>query len=116
MIFLTGADLVLPDRIAGASTLVIDGDRIVDLIQDGPTGGASDRAIDLEGHVVVPGFIDVHVHGVEGFDTLVQPDAIAQIAARAFSTTPCAFSTRSTPARRKPRSPCRHVDSVPPPQ
>ena len=82
MIFLSGADLVLPDRIAGPSTLVLDADRIGEIADGSRQGGARDRTLDLAGHLVVPGFIDVHVHGVEGFDTLDQPDAIAQMSQR----------------------------------
>ena len=32
MIFLANADLVLPDRLMSAATLVIDGDRILDIL------------------------------------------------------------------------------------
>ena len=82
MILLAGAHVVLADRIADPSTLVLDGDRIGDLVDGARTGGRSDQTIDLTGHLVVPGFIDVHVHGLEGFDTLVQPDAIVQMSRR----------------------------------
>ncbi len=82
MILLSGADLVLPDRVAGPATLVIDGSRIGGIESTVRHGGASDLTIDLAGHLIVPGFIDVHVHGVEGFDTLVQPEAIAEMSAR----------------------------------
>jgi len=82
VIFLSGGDLVLPDRVSGPATLVIDGDRIAEIVEGPRAGAASDVRIDLDGHFILPGFIDVHVHGVEGYDTLVQPDAIAQMALR----------------------------------
>jgi N-acetylglucosamine-6-phosphate deacetylase len=82
MILLASAELILPDRIAGPATLVLDGDRIVDIAEGSIRGGVSDLTIDLDGHTIVPGFVDVHVHGVEGYDTLVQPDAIAQMSSR----------------------------------
>jgi N-acetylglucosamine-6-phosphate deacetylase len=81
MILLSGADLVLPDRVESASTLVIDADRIVEL-RAGATGATGRSAIDLRGHIVLPGFVDVHMHGVEGVDTLDGGDAIASIAHR----------------------------------
>lgn len=82
MIVLSGAELVLPDRLAGPSTLLIEGQRIADIVSGPRSAGKGDVAFDLAGHTVAPGFIDVHVHGVEGFDTLTQPDAIAEIARR----------------------------------
>ena len=82
MIVLSGVDLVLPGGIQSDATLVLDGDRIAD-IRSGAMGatGAMDL-IDLRAHIVLPGFIDVHVHGVEGIDTLDGGDAIATIAGR----------------------------------
>ena len=38
--------------------------------------------LDVHNHVIVPGFIDVHVHGIEGIDSLDGPDAVAGIASR----------------------------------
>jgi N-acetylglucosamine-6-phosphate deacetylase len=75
---------VLPDRILNPGTLVIEGGRIAE-IRPGTAGGPSDADSALHGHYVVPGFVDVHVHGVEGFDTLDRPDRgnpVAAIAAR----------------------------------
>ena len=36
----------------------------------------------LPGHLIVPGFVDVHVHGVRGIDSLDGGDAVAKLAAR----------------------------------
>jgi len=85
MIRLSGADLVLPDRVVGGATLVVDGDRIAEIVQgerDLPPGGGSDLTFTFQQHYIVPGFIDVHVHGVEGIDTLDDGGAIADIAGR----------------------------------
>jgi len=83
MIILAGADLVLPDRVLGHGTLVIDDGRIAD-IAEGPrpieaplTEGAYR---DLRDCLVLPGFIDGHVHGLLGVDTLDGDDAIEAIA------------------------------------
>ncbi len=77
MIVFTGADLVLPNGVQNAAALVVDGDRIVDV------GGSLTRGgehVDLSGHIILPGFIDVHVHGSKGVDALDGGDAIAVIA------------------------------------
>ena len=81
-IFLAGASLVLPDRIATGRTIVIEDGRITDIV-DRPGGPSpTDVRFDLPGHFIVPGFVDVHVHGVGGHDALDGADALAQVAAR----------------------------------
>jgi N-acetylglucosamine-6-phosphate deacetylase len=82
MIHLSGADLVLPDRVVAGGTIVIDGDRIADVRPGGSLEAGSDLALRFDNHYIVPGFIDVHVHGVEGMDTLDGGSAIASIAER----------------------------------
>ena len=82
MIVLSGADIVLPDRLLPSGTIVIDGDRIADISAGARPAGGSDRHFDLAGLVIVPGFIDVHVHGVEGTDTLDSEMAVRTIADR----------------------------------
>jgi N-acetylglucosamine-6-phosphate deacetylase len=77
MIVLSGADLVLPDRILTAGTLTIDDGRITSISAE-PQGPSSPFA--FHGHTIVPGFIDVHVHGVGGVDTLDEGNAIHRIA------------------------------------
>lgn len=80
MIVLAGGDLVLPDRVVPGGSLVIDNGRItaVEPRRVDPAGAA---LVDVSGSYVVPGFVDVHVHGVLGHDTLDGPGAVAQIAA-----------------------------------
>ena len=82
MIFLTDADIILPDRVLTGGTIVIDGDRIIDVVDGAPSTSSADVRVELARHTIVPGFIDVHVHGVEGTDTLEGADAIARIATR----------------------------------
>jgi N-acetylglucosamine-6-phosphate deacetylase len=82
MIVLAGADLVLRDRVISRGSLIIDGDRIVAVeprIIDTPAGATR---VDIEGSIICPGFVDVHVHGVEGHDVLDGGRAIAEVASR----------------------------------
>lgn len=84
MIRLSGADLVLPGRVA-PGTLVIDGDRIVEVLPgEAAPGDGSGLALAFAfaDHYIVPGFIDVHVHGVAGTDSLDGEGAIADIAGK----------------------------------
>src|SRR5258705_2009896 len=86
MIVLSGASLVLPDRILSPGTLLIDEGRIAEIRPDAPSGSHSASHFAFHGHYIVPGFIDVHVHGADGIDSLdTMPDgsdAVAAIAER----------------------------------
>jgi len=78
--FLAGGDLVLPDRILAGHTLVLDGERIVDIASGPFVAGRGDTRVDVSGALIVPGFIDGHVHGVAGTDVLDGGVAIATVA------------------------------------
>ena len=81
-VVLAGGDLVLPDRLLPSASLIISGSRIEEVVDRASCDAAGATVIDVRGHYVAPGFIDVHVHGVEGFDTLDGGAAVAAIAAR----------------------------------
>jgi N-acetylglucosamine-6-phosphate deacetylase len=63
-LLLKNANVVLPDREAPGSVLVEEG-RIVSL--DAVEG---DEELDLRGATLLPGFIDVHIHGAAGIDVM----------------------------------------------
>src|SRR5476651_2529770 len=135
MIVLSGAELVLPDRILTPGTLAIDNGRIVDIRPGGAQGrmpgGHAPSHFAFHGHYIVPGFIDVHVHGVDGFDALDGDAPVRAIAARlprygvtAFCPTTVACTpealrrvldqvrrTRATPAARSARVLPAHLES-----
>jgi N-acetylglucosamine-6-phosphate deacetylase len=73
---LTGARVVTPTIVLEPGTVVIENGRIVDVL---PGGRA--RA-PLDHHTIVAGFIDVHVHGVDGVDALTTADAVREMARR----------------------------------
>jgi N-acetylglucosamine-6-phosphate deacetylase len=82
MILLSGATVVLPDRLISPATVALDGSTIADIVPGTRAGGEDETYVDCSDRYVVPGFIDVHVHGVEGSDTLDGAGAIARIAER----------------------------------
>jgi len=82
MIVLAGADVVLPDEIIPAGSLHIADGVIERIDRFSASGHAAATVIDLRGHTIVPGFVDVHVHGLEGIDVLDGPDAVMAVAAR----------------------------------
>jgi len=63
-LLLKNANVVLPDREANASVLIVDG-KIASLEKE-----SADEEIDLAGTVLLPGFIDVHIHGAVGVDVM----------------------------------------------
>jgi N-acetylglucosamine-6-phosphate deacetylase len=79
MIVLSGAEIVLPDHILSPGTLTIDAGRIVDIRPGAPQGGPTSL---FHGHYIVPGFIDVHVHGLAGVDSLDAGGPIREMAGR----------------------------------
>lgn len=78
MIVLSGADVVLPTHVLSGGTLMIDEGRIAEIRPEPPSSHASSFA--FHGHTIVPGFIDVHVHGALGVDSLDAGDAVARMA------------------------------------
>ena len=61
---LKNANIVLPAREVITSVLIADG-KIASL-----NGGQADEEIDLAGATLLPGFIDVHIHGAVGIDVM----------------------------------------------
>lgn len=65
---LTGARVALPSGVADAGLVAFEGTRIT--AAAGAAGATApapgDQVIDLTGHLVVPGFVDIHVHGGGG--------------------------------------------------
>ncbi|MFJ8629040.1 N-acetylglucosamine-6-phosphate deacetylase [Kitasatospora sp. NPDC093550] len=59
---LAGARLVLPGGVVEGDRLAVEGDRIAAVA----SGAAEPGDLDLTGHTVVPGFVDLHVHGGGG--------------------------------------------------
>ncbi|MBA3805753.1 MAG: amidohydrolase family protein, partial [Acidobacteria bacterium] len=63
--------IVLPGSVAENASLLIRDGRIAGILEQGESANArSDEVIELEGATVFPGFIDAHIHGAIGVDTM----------------------------------------------
>lgn len=67
---LTGGTILSPDQTYVDHTLTIDDEKILEIVPRSSAPASTSNAIDVSGLFVVPGFIDVHVHGAMGFDTM----------------------------------------------
>ena len=75
MIF-SNARLILPDGVRDGLELVVEDGKISEIRE----GTSAANAIDLEGNYLAPGFIDLHIHGALGRDTMeATPDAFRAI-------------------------------------
>ena len=82
-VLLRNATVVLPDReLVGGSVLVLGG-RIVSIFspETAPRAIAIEE-VDLSGATLLPGFIDVHIHGAVGVDVMeATPSALQEVSA-----------------------------------
>jgi N-acetylglucosamine-6-phosphate deacetylase len=66
-LLLRNATLVLPDRTIQHGTILIENGNISSIDESGTSDA---ETIDLGGLIVLPGFIDVHIHGAVGVDVM----------------------------------------------
>lgn len=64
---LTGGEIVTPDRNLGIGTLLVEDGKIAG-VEQGYAEAPGFEEIDVSGHYVMPGFIDIHTHGAGGAD------------------------------------------------
>jgi N-acetylglucosamine-6-phosphate deacetylase len=75
MIIFSNARLILPDGICGGLEIVVADGRIAEVRKR-----SNAEAIDLDGNYLAPGFIDLHIHGALGRDTMeASPEAFRTI-------------------------------------
>jgi N-acetylglucosamine-6-phosphate deacetylase len=80
-VLLRNARIVLPDHVTEPGSILIDGDRIERIFDAGSAPSSPDDSIDLAGLTLFPGFIDVHIHGAVGVDTMeASSEGLLQIA------------------------------------
>lgn len=68
-LLLRGARVVLPEAVVEGKSLLVEGVGIARVGPDTESSAGAD-VLDLSGLTVYPGFVDVHIHGAVGVDTL----------------------------------------------
>jgi N-acetylglucosamine-6-phosphate deacetylase len=63
----SGGTIVLEDRLLPRGEVDVAGDRI-SAVRPAPSAAAAERVVDLRGGYLVPGYVDLHVHGGAGAD------------------------------------------------
>lgn len=61
--------ILTPDEQISGHQLVIQGEKILGIHPAGPVG-TEDISIDARGKTIIPGLIDIHMHGANGFDCM----------------------------------------------
>lgn len=69
-LLLENARLILPDREIKAGAILIDNERIAEISAQPSGRSQAAERIDVSGLTLFPGFIDVHIHGAVGIDTM----------------------------------------------
>jgi N-acetylglucosamine-6-phosphate deacetylase len=83
-LLLAGGTVVAGQQVLDAGWVLVAGPRIVD-VGVGPAPAGERPRVDLRGRWVLPGFVDLHMHGGGGHDVTTSPQAMA--AAVAFHRT-----------------------------
>lgn len=74
---LQNARVVSPDGVIEAGTVVVESGLITSVSD---SGAAKGEIFDLSGTTLLPGFIDVHIHGAVGIDVMeATPDGLVQV-------------------------------------
>ena len=106
-LLLTNGRLVLPDRVWPQASMLLVNGLIADIIDDNSLGEKHDRnclnydRVDLQGDLIIPGLIDLHVHGCGGADVMdEQPLALTDVATALLRQGTTAFlaTTMTAPA------------------
>ena len=70
-LLLRSARIIAPDRLVQQGAVLIEADRIARVFDATPgQTPAANSVVDLAGLTLFPGFIDVHIHGAVGVDTM----------------------------------------------
>jgi N-acetylglucosamine-6-phosphate deacetylase len=74
-LILNNARVVLPDRVIDSGSVAIESGRIASVFEEATATG-----LDLSGMALLPGFIDVHIHGSAGIDVMdATPEQLSEV-------------------------------------
>ncbi|KYZ76441.1 N-acetylglucosamine-6-phosphate deacetylase [Anaerosporomusa subterranea] len=91
---ITHAKVVLSDQVLDDETVIIRGGRIVAVGSAPATDGCDAWTVDAAGDWIVPGLIDLHVHGAGGCDTMDgTPESLTAMSRTLLSQGTTAFLT-----------------------
>jgi N-acetylglucosamine-6-phosphate deacetylase len=78
---LRGARIIGPDRVIEQGSVLVESGRIARIFDSGNRQlPAADAVVDLDGLTLFPGFIDIHIHGAAGVDTMdATADELCQV-------------------------------------
>ncbi|PKO22559.1 MAG: N-acetylglucosamine-6-phosphate deacetylase [Chloroflexi bacterium HGW-Chloroflexi-1] len=82
---ITGGRVVTPFRVLGPGTVTVEEGKIVSVAEGAAHIGDEGNIVHAEGLTVAPGFIDSHVHGAMGHDTMDATPAAIEGMARFFA-------------------------------
>jgi N-acetylglucosamine-6-phosphate deacetylase len=77
-----GGRIVTPQRVINDAVVMIEDDKImaIEPVQQIATSPAEMEVVDAEGLLVLPGLIDIHVHGSAGYDVMdATPESLVEI-------------------------------------
>lgn len=81
-LLLRGPRIIAQDRVIEAGAVLIESGHITRILDsETPQLPAADAVVDLKGSTLFPGFIDLHIHGAGGVDTMAaSPDDLRRVA------------------------------------
>jgi imidazolonepropionase-like amidohydrolase len=92
--FVDGAVVVVDGRVLERATVLVEGERIVKVAEGNVSIPKDAQKIPLEGQILLPGFIDSHVHIC--FDCSPDPMTSASSESQTMTTLKAANSARQT--------------------
>src|SRR5689334_18949589 len=79
-LLLRNAALVLPHKIVARGAILIEDGLIAAIDEDNVLEPSGAEILDLSGTTILPGFIDVHIHGAVGVDVMAAtPDGLHEV-------------------------------------